>query len=264
VSRVHEFDGCFRPKTPRLRALVAQIREAKPDAPDDPILVYQVDHAYFVIDGHKRLAIAVAAGREYIDAEVGWFPSRFHLEGGTTIDEIRATELERRFRHDTGLDAAVPDARFPLSDPAAYLELQESVKAHAYDLSRDQQRLVEPPEAARHWHDLVFRPVVDTGRSLGLGRVLTSCSDAELFLLLRQGASLLPMDHGWQMPAWFEGVAKENIRRSEPGVVGGVIRRVTGGHNPTPRVLPTADAPAPGADGTSTGSVVQRRRTGRT
>ena len=258
VSRVHEFDGCFRPRTARLRALVAEIADAKPDAPDDPILVYQVDHAYFVVDGHKRMAIAVAAGREFIDAVVSWYPSRFHLAAGTTIDEIRSTDLERRFRRDTGLEAAVPDARFPLSDPAAYLELAESVKAHAYDLSRDLQRLVEPAEAARHWHDRVFRPVVDTGRAMGLGRVLTSCSDPELFLLLRQGASLLPMDHGWRMPAWFEDVAKANIRRSEPGRVGGAIKRMTGRANPTPRVLPGSDATRPGLEGTTARSVVDR------
>jgi hypothetical protein len=260
VSRVHEFDGCFRPKTARLKKLIARIQEAKPDAPDDPILVYQVDHAYFVVDGHKRLSIAIAAGREFIDAEVGWYPSRFHLAGGTTMDQIRATDLERRFRHDTGLGAAVPEARFPLSDPAAYLELAESVKAHGYDLSRDQGRLVEPAEAARHWYDFVFRPVVDTGRAFGLGRVLTSCSEPELFLLLRQGASLLPMDHGWQMPAWFEGVAKDNIRRSEPAGVPAVIARVAGRAKPTPKLLPTSDVRPPGADPAGARTLVRRPR----
>ena len=182
ASRVYEFDGCFRPRSERLRAVLRQIRASRPNAADTPILVYQVDHAYFVIDGHKRLGLAVEEGRKFIDAEVGWFQSRFHLTRGTTIDEIRATELERRFRETTGLDVAAPEARFPVSDPDAYRELAESVKAHAYDLSRDLGRVVQRAEAARHWYDLVFRPAVDIARAAGLGRVLSSCSEPELFL----------------------------------------------------------------------------------
>ena len=89
----------------------------------------------FVVEGHKRTALAVEEGRRFIDAEVGWFASRFHVSRDTTIDEIRATELERRFREVTGLATAVPDARFPLKDSDAFLELADSVKSHAYDLS---------------------------------------------------------------------------------------------------------------------------------
>ena len=96
VSRAHEFDGCFRPRTDRLRKLLAEIRQAKPNAADSAILVYQVDHAYFVVDGHKRLSLAVAEGREVIDAHVGRFASRFHLASGTTRE--KEAGLLTRFR----------------------------------------------------------------------------------------------------------------------------------------------------------------------
>lgn len=249
VSRVDEFDGCFRPRTQRLRDLVRTIREAKPDAADDPILVYQVDHAYFVVDGHKRLAIAVEEGREFIDAEVSWYPSRFHLAAGTTIDAVRATEQERGFRRVTGLDVGVPDARFPLSDPDAYIDLAESVKAHAYDLSRERGEVVAPPEAARHWYEMVFAPVAEVVRREGFDRVLASCSDAEIFLLLRRGANGT-MDPGWQMPDWFVEHARGNVRRSEPRGVPAAIARVTKRAKPRPEVLPTGDVKPPvAADG---------------
>ena len=75
VSRAHEFDGCFRPLTDRLRKVLAEIKRAKPNAADSAIAVYQVDHAYFVVDGHKRLSLAVEEGREAIDAEVGVSPA---------------------------------------------------------------------------------------------------------------------------------------------------------------------------------------------
>jgi hypothetical protein len=243
VGRVHEFDGCFRPRTARLRALLGQIKAARPDAADVPILVYQVDHAYFVIDGHKRLALAVEEGREYIDAEVGRYASRFHLAAGTTIDEIRATEMERRFRETTGLAQAVPDVRFPLRDPDAYLELAESVKAHGYDMSRGVGRVVSLTESARHWYDVVYRPAVDLGKGSGIGRVLSSCSDAELFLVLRRGADE-EMGPSWEMPPAFAERALGNIRAAAPGRLESALAPVTRRRRRIATVLEPSDLSA--------------------
>ena len=119
VSRAHEFDGCFRPLTDRLRKVLAEIKRAKPNAADSAIAVYQVDHAYFVVDGHKRLSLAVEEGREAIDAEVGRFASRFHVASGTTMEDIRATERENRFRQVTGLDSRCRTRASRLARPTA-------------------------------------------------------------------------------------------------------------------------------------------------
>jgi hypothetical protein len=240
VGRAHEFDGCFRPRTQRLRAVMSQIRNARPNAADSAILVYQVDHAYFVVDGHKRLSLGVEEGRESIDAEVSRFSSRFHLARDTTMEDIRATEREQRFRQKSGLAAAVPDARFPLSDPDGYLDVEESVKSHSYDLSRDQGRLVEPAEGAKHWHDFVYRPVVTIALESGVGRLLSSSTEADLFLLIRSG-SHGPMDHGWQIPAAFVEESRDRLRAADPGRLPGTIARVTRRGRTKPRVLPKGD-----------------------
>ena len=236
LGRAHEFDGCFRPRTDRLRKVLAQIRQSKPDAADSAIDLYQVDHAYFVVDGHKRLSLAVAEGRESIDARVARFASRFHLATGTTIEEVRATEIEHRFRQLTGLDVAVPDARFPLGETDGYLDLEESLKAHAYDLSKDQGRLVPPPEAARHWYDRVYRPAVGIALESGVAGLLTSSTEADLFLMVRRG-SHGPMDPGWQIPEAFVGHTVGRLRSAEPGPLSRVTRR----RRPPPRVLPQSD-----------------------
>lgn len=240
AGRAHEFDGCFRPRTERLRGVLAQIRADQPDAADRPILVHQVDHAYFVVDGHKRMSLAIAEGRREIDAEVGRYATRYHLASGATMDAIRATELELRFREVTGLAAAVPGARFPVGDPDEYLELAESVKAHAWDLSRDHGELVDPVAAAGHWHETVFVEVLAVARRAGIDRLLASCSDAELFLIVRRGFGE-PMDPGWQVPAAFEQHAAERLRAAKPGVVGEVVARVTGRRHSTPPILSPAD-----------------------
>ena len=265
VGRTHEFDGCFQPRTKRLRDVLYQIRAVRPDAANTAILVHQVDHAYFVVDGHKRLALAVEEGRRFIDAEVGWFPSRFHLSRGTTMDEIRATELERQFRETTALAGAVPGARFPLADPDLFLELSESVKAHAYDLSIACGVVVDPVDAARHWYEHVFTAVVAVAKRAGLPRVVSTTTDAELFLLVRRGFLDRVDPSTWAIPDSFPAHGFENLRRAEPGRLPGAIARLRGQGREVARVLPAADVAVDGGEGVDGGdgsatTIVRRPR----
>ena len=240
VGRAHEFDRCFRPHTDRLRKVLAQIRATNPNAADTPISVYQVDHAYFVVDGHKRLSLSVAEGREQIDAEVGRFASRFHVAGETTMQQIQLTAREDRFRQVTGLDLAVPDVRFPLGDVDGYLDLEESVKAHAYDLSKQEGRVVPPVEAARHWYDHIYRAAVGIALDSGIGRLLSTSTEPELFLLIRSG-SHGPMDPGWQVPPSFVEYSVDRLRESEPRGIASALSRVTRRRRPQPAILPKGD-----------------------
>ena len=240
VSRAHEFDGCFRPRNPRLRKLIIEIKAANPNVADSAIVVNQVDHAYFVVDGHKRLSLAIEEGRESIDAEVRRLASRFHVTSGTTMEEIRFTQREHRFRQLTGLDVAVPDARFPLGEADGYLDLEESVKAHSYDLSKDQGRLVPPDEAARHWYDHVYRPAVGIALDSGVARLLSSSTEADLFLMIRSG-SHGPMDPGWQIPPAFVDHTVGRLRAAAPRGIPAVLSRVTGRDRARSKVLPKGD-----------------------
>jgi hypothetical protein len=227
VNRSRDFDARFRPRNRNLRVLIRDLAQARPDVADQPISLLQVDHAYFVEDGHKRLAIAAAAGRAFIDANVDRFETRFHIDPTTTRHQIEATHAEARFRDVTGLTEAAPTERFPLSDLDCYLELAESVKAHSYDLSRDQEAVVAPAAAARHWLDVVFHPVVGLARSTDTARLLDSATDADLFLLFRRGISE-PMDPGWQVPASAARRGLENVRAAAPSGLGGRVRSAMG------------------------------------
>ena len=240
MGRAHEFDGCFRPRTQRLRRVLDQIKAARPNAADLPISVYQVDHAYFVVDGHKRMALAVEEGREMIDADVGRFASRFHVGGGTTMQQIQTTAREARFRQVTGLDVALPDVRFPLGDIDGYLDLEESLKAHAYDLSREEGRLVPPAEAARHWYDHIYRAAVEIALSSKIARLLSTSTEPELFLMVRRG-SHGPLDPDWQVPPSFVEYSVDRLRESEPKGIASALSRVTRRRRPRTDILPEAD-----------------------
>jgi hypothetical protein len=213
VGRVADFDGCFRPRHRRLREEI-RTRAAQPAVMDMPISLLQVDHAYFVEDGHKRLSAAIADGRRFVDANVDRFETRFHVAPGTTMASIRVTASERRFRKVTGLEAAVPRRRFPLSDPDGYLELQESVKAHTLDYSRAVGQLVPPEVGAQHWFETVFVPILELIETTGACRLLESMTEGDRFLLFRRGIDV-PMERGWKIPQAAVDRGLENIDRTQ-------------------------------------------------
>ena len=65
VGRVSDFDGCFRPRNRRLRDEI-RARAVSPAVVDMPLSLLQVDHAFFVEDGHKRLWAAIERRRSSV------------------------------------------------------------------------------------------------------------------------------------------------------------------------------------------------------
>jgi hypothetical protein len=237
VGRAHEFDRTFQPRGLRLRRIIDQIAANEPNAADTPIQVYEVDQAYFVLDGHKRMALAVREGRVYIDADVTRFFSRFHLDGQTTIDAVRLTDEEMRFREETGLLAAVPEARFPLGDPDEYLDLKESVKAHSYDLSLQRGQLVPAVEAAKHWYEAVFRAALAVAHESGYDEMLSTCSDAELFVIMRHG-NRGRFGPDWEMAQTVADRSVKNLSAAAGPRLVSPVTRLVRRRRPRAEVLP--------------------------
>lgn len=182
VGRIGDFDGCFQPKDPTLAARIDQIRRQRPSALDEPIEVIRVDKAYFVMDGHKRVSLAHVEGREFIDAVISHAPTLYRIEAGIDPAAIERTAQEQRFRRDTGLLAAVPAARFPVSLPQGYPELRETLDAYAYELSQRFGRLLSREEAAALWYECIYRPTVTAAQEARLDGLIGCCTEADLFL----------------------------------------------------------------------------------
>ena len=186
VGRGSDFDGCFRPREPRLEARIREIRIRNPNAFNEPIDVVRVDRAYFVSDGHKRVSIAKETGIEFIDARVSRAPSIYQLAPGVDADSIDRTSREQQFREDTGLMAAVPGARFPVSETVAYPELQEALESYAYELSQRLGRLLSREEGAALWYECVYRPTVTAAQQARLPELLSVWAEGDLFLALHK------------------------------------------------------------------------------
>ena len=186
VGRGADFDGCFRPREPRLARRIREIRVRNPNAFNEPIDVVRVDRAYFVADGHKRVSIAKETGVEFIDARVSRALSIYEMAPGVDADSIDRTSREQQFREESGLMAAVPGARFAVSETVGYPELQEALESYAYELSHRLGRLLSREEGAALWYECVYRPTVTAAQEARLPELLSVWTEADLFLALHK------------------------------------------------------------------------------
>lgn len=186
VGRAADFDGCFRPREAHLASRIHQIALAHPDGLNEPIDVIRIDRAYFVVDGHKRVSLAHEQGREFIDARVSGAPSHYQLVPGVAPEAIALTGLEERLREATGLMQAVPSARFAMSEPEGYAELQEAIEAYGYELSHRLGRLLPRDEAAALWYECVYRPTIAAADRSRMPALLRCATEADLFMSLHR------------------------------------------------------------------------------
>jgi hypothetical protein len=185
VGRSRDFDGCFRPIHSALKKRLDEIRRAGPAMLDEPIVVVRVDRAYFVSDGHKRVALARLEGREFIDAQVSHMPSPYAFTSEVEDEAIERTAREGEFRRHSGLVHGVPDARFAASDVTAYGELLMAVQSYSFDRVLAMGRAIAPDEAARLWYEEKYLPTVATGREAVAG-LLESMTDTDVFLVIHR------------------------------------------------------------------------------
>jgi hypothetical protein len=186
VSRVDDFDRDFLPKRSKIQERWQQVEESWPEGDFPPILVYEIDGRYFVVDGHHRVAIAKQRGIEFIDAEITELRSSSPLPDDVDIGSIIMAEQERRFMEESGLGRARPDARIEFSRPQGYIELLEHIKIHGFHLMMERGELLSMEEIAADWYDRVYVPTVEAIDREGLREMWRRATDADLFLWVGQ------------------------------------------------------------------------------
>jgi hypothetical protein len=185
VDRTVDFDRRFRPRrrglVRRLESLSQRFSENS-QAPFPPISVYEAGGAYFVIDGHHRVALARERGMTHLDAEITRLRTTYEIGPGVDLRQLIHTEQRDRFLDETGLERARPDAHIEFSRPTGYAELLELVKAHAYDLARREGRLISAEVSAGDWYDSVYLPCVEAARRVDLQGRHSHKTDTDIFL----------------------------------------------------------------------------------
>jgi len=186
VSRVDDFDRDFLPKRSKIQERWQSLEQTFPEGDFPPIVVYEIDGRYFVVDGHHRVAIARQRGIEFLDAEITALRSNTPLPPDADISAIIMAEQHRRFMEESGLRRARPDARIEFSRPQGYIELLEHIKIHGFHLMTERSELCTMEEIAGDWYDRVYRPSVDVIHREGLQGHWPEATDADLFLWVGQ------------------------------------------------------------------------------
>ena len=211
-GRAGDFDRRFSPRRPQVSERMRRVSEAFPDGAFPAIVVHQLGEAYFVIDGHHRVAVARRKGIEYIDAEVTELRSDWTLPADAAMPLIIHVEQQRWFEEASGLAQARPETRIELSRTADYVQLLETVQIHGYHLMRKQNRVLPPSEIAADWYERVYAPVTD-----GIRRETAAPSgetEGDLFLQLYRGRRERYAESG--CPSLEEIVADAMVSPSRP------------------------------------------------
>jgi len=188
VDRSADFDRDFRPRRGLSRSRLATLRTAFRDGDTPAIDVFEVGGAYFVEDGHHRVALARERGADFIDAAVTRLQTPYEIGPDVDVCQLVHTEQQRLLMEESGLSGARPGATIEFTLLDGYTQLQEIIKAHGYDLARRRGALPSREEVAADWYDTVYRAGVEAVRRASLPELYASWrpTDADLFLWVYQ------------------------------------------------------------------------------
>jgi hypothetical protein len=249
LDRTVDFDRDFRPRSDHLSARLRGLRDAYPNGDYPPISMYEVGGAFFVVDGHHRVALSRELGTRFIDADIVCLCTEYEINSDVDVLTLVHTQEHDRFTRESGLQTARPGARFELLRPDAYAALLGVVQAFAYRLSRQAGRLLEPGETAAEWFATEYLPAVAATHEVGLNKRYAYQTDADLFLWIEcRRRSLAPFNAS---VTWLEAAraaAREwhgpLTRRRFTGQKREPLRRRTSRNHRVSLVAPVVETPA--------------------
>ncbi len=140
------------------------------------------------------------------------------------VDDVIIKAEYAEFLKRTGLDDTRPGYEIALTEPGRYRILLEHIEVHRYYMGLEKHRRVPRPEAAAHWYDTVYLPVIDAIRASGVLHEFPERTEADLYLWVAYHRELLRKRYGEMPPD--EAVASRLAHRFSARPVTGWTRRV--------------------------------------
>jgi hypothetical protein len=194
VGRTREFDRSFRPTSNRTRPRWERIANAQRRGEDmPPISVYRIGDMHFVRDGHHRVSVARAQGRDAIDAYVTEVETRVPIDRALRTGDLPLKSHERLFRERVPLSSADFDEVRP-TDPWQYGSLAEGVEAWGFRLAQQRHEFIDRREVAQLWLEEEFRPVVAMLREADL---IGAGTAADAYMRVASERYRLMRTHDW-------------------------------------------------------------------
>lgn len=204
VSKAHRLTPTFLPKEEKGRSRrfrsVQQAMQRGVQLP--PIEVYGLRREFYVIDGHNRVAAAIACGVQYLDAHI------LECILSEQSAEDRLANARMHFERRTGL------SRLHLTDPEAYHRLLEEIRAYR-DALRSEDANITIREAARRWYRAVFVPVAEPLDLAATAETFAGQTVSDLYLAVSDHRRTLEKEQGGSVSV-AEALADFQARHPSP------------------------------------------------
>jgi hypothetical protein len=196
VDRVSGFDRQFRPTSDltrrRFERLALAVRRGE-DLP--PVDLYRVGEVHFVRDGHHRVAVLSALGREVVAARVTLVRTAVQAGSDLRISDLPLKGHERLFRERVPLPRLLRD-RVVLSEPNDWALLAEGVEAWGFRRMQERGELMDRAAVALTWFSDEYEPVLSMLREAGL-HPGDGAQDAAVYLRFAKDRYLVLRTHRW-------------------------------------------------------------------
>lgn len=200
VGRYGDFTRTFLPRSDTMQDRWARVKTVATDLGGwAPIEVYQLGETYFVIDGNHRVSVARQMGLETIPAYVTEVRTTVPLTPDIAPEQLIISSRHAAFLKRVGLNNTRPDAELTLTEAGAYRILEEHIHVHRYYMGVEDQREIPLEEAAAHWYDTVYLPVIHVIRERGLLYDFPDRTETDLYLWLAEHRAELEEALGWEV-----------------------------------------------------------------
>ncbi|HZD11202.1 MAG TPA: ParB N-terminal domain-containing protein, partial [Candidatus Binatia bacterium] len=183
VGRYGDFTRMFLPRSDAMQDRWARVKTVATDMGGwQPIEVYKLGDAYFVIDGNHRVSVARQMGIDTIPAYVTEVKTTVPITANVQPEQLIIKSRQAAFLKRTGLGRLRPHADLLLTEAGSYRQLDEHIRVHRYYMGIEQQREIPFEEAAAHWYDTVYEPIANIIRERGLLQDFPHRSETDLYL----------------------------------------------------------------------------------
>jgi nucleotide-binding universal stress UspA family protein len=185
VGRYTDFTRTFLPRNTSDENRWAQVMALVSDPSGGglpPIEVIKVGDAYFVQDGHHRVSVARQLGAKTIQAYVKEVFTKVPLTPDVNPEDLILKEEYTNFLEQTGIQKKYPDADLVLTVPGMYEDLLKHIKVHQYFMGLEEKRGIPIGQAAAHWYETVYLPVVESIRDQGILHEFPGRTEADLYI----------------------------------------------------------------------------------
>ncbi|MEN3009479.1 MAG: transcriptional regulator [Candidatus Bipolaricaulaceae bacterium] len=195
VNRYQDFTRAFLPLYEDVRLKRVEEALARGEVLP-PVQLYKLGEAYFVVDGHHRVAAAKRQGGKFIDAEVWEFIPLVPISPTDTEKDILLKAEYAAFLRHTRLKELRPEAEILFSELSGYRKLLEHIDVHRYFRGLEEGREIPYAEAVVSWYDRVYKPIVEAIRETGILAYFPGRTEADLYVWLSEHLYYLAQEQG--------------------------------------------------------------------